>query len=289
MNTVANAASSAASDDVVPPFERIVCGVDGSRSGHEAARQAAALAAPGGVLELVAVADEWGTGLNAAAVLSRKRARRVLDQTANEIRRCCRGMHVESRIVDGRPPWQSLLHAAADSDLLVVARHRHSRFSGPLIGSTAANLVHRAHVPVLVAVAPPNGQRFPGRILVAADGPGHPERAVTLAGLIARDSGSDITLVRLDWTNRMRRPELAVAVASLNELGVEPVEILTGGIPRRQIPLLAAREKASLVVLGSRGLTGTRALSSVSERVAHDAPCSVLIVRPPLELASAVD
>jgi nucleotide-binding universal stress UspA family protein len=36
---------------------------------------------------------------------------------------------------------------------------------------------------------------------------------------------------------------------------------------------------ADLVVVGSRGLKGGHALGSVSERVAHDARCSVLVVR----------
>ena len=279
MTAVANSRASAIEGDADAPFERVVCGIDGSRSGHEAARQAAALVAPGGLIELVAVADEWGSGLTAAAVLSRSHARRALDDAAHDIRLC--GARVETRIVNGRPPWEVLLGESAGRDLLVVARHTHSRFSGPLIGSTAANVVHRAHLPVLVAVAPPDGRAFPGRILVAAEGPGHPERAVRLAGLIARQSGSDITLVRLDWSNRRKRPELAAAVADLNGLGVEPVEILIGGLPRRQIPALARREGASLVILGSRGLTGARAMGSISERVAHDAPCSSLIVRPP--------
>jgi nucleotide-binding universal stress UspA family protein len=43
--------------------------------------------------------------------------------------------------------------------------------------------------------------------------------------------------------------------------------------------LLEASEQADLVVLGSRGLHGLRALGSVSERVAHEASCSVLVVR----------
>ena len=34
-----------------------------------------------------------------------------------------------------------------------------------------------------------------------------------------------------------------------------------------------------LVVIGSRGLHGLKALGSVSERVAHQAECSVLVVR----------
>jgi nucleotide-binding universal stress UspA family protein len=36
---------------------------------------------------------------------------------------------------------------------------------------------------------------------------------------------------------------------------------------------------ADLIVVGSRGLHGVRALGSVSERVAHWARCSVLVVR----------
>jgi nucleotide-binding universal stress UspA family protein len=44
---------------------------------------------------------------------------------------------------------------------------------------------------------------------------------------------------------------------------------------------VAQEESADLIVLGSRGLNGIEAflLGSVSERVAHRAPCSVLIVR----------
>ena len=38
-------------------------------------------------------------------------------------------------------------------------------------------------------------------------------------------------------------------------------------------------EQCDLVVVGSRGLRGVRALGSVSERVAHDARSSVLVVR----------
>jgi nucleotide-binding universal stress UspA family protein len=45
--------------------------------------------------------------------------------------------------------------------------------------------------------------------------------------------------------------------------------------------LVGAAEQADLLVLGSRGLVGVRALGSVSERVAHKARCSVLVVRPP--------
>jgi nucleotide-binding universal stress UspA family protein len=43
--------------------------------------------------------------------------------------------------------------------------------------------------------------------------------------------------------------------------------------------LVEAAAGADLLVVGSRGLHGLRALGSVSERVAHRASCSTLVVR----------
>jgi nucleotide-binding universal stress UspA family protein len=78
---------------------------------------------------------------------------------------------------------------------------------------------------------------------------------------------------------------------------VTPVAASGGGVDtdvlRREVPeltvvaakpvdaLLDAARGADLLVVGSRGLTGVRALGSISERVAHRAGCSVLVVRGP--------
>jgi nucleotide-binding universal stress UspA family protein len=43
--------------------------------------------------------------------------------------------------------------------------------------------------------------------------------------------------------------------------------------------LVAVSGDADLLVLGSRGLRGVKALGSVSERVGHQARCPVLVVR----------
>jgi nucleotide-binding universal stress UspA family protein len=49
---------------------------------------------------------------------------------------------------------------------------------------------------------------------------------------------------------------------------------------RKPVDALAdASQTADLVIVGSRGLGGLRALGSVSERIAHKAACSVLVVR----------
>jgi nucleotide-binding universal stress UspA family protein len=49
---------------------------------------------------------------------------------------------------------------------------------------------------------------------------------------------------------------------------------------KKPVPaLLEAGRDADLLIVGSRGVTGLCALGSVSERVAHHAPCSLLVVR----------
>jgi nucleotide-binding universal stress UspA family protein len=53
------------------------------------------------------------------------------------------------------------------------------------------------------------------------------------------------------------------------------------GPPHRGVAAAARDFDASLVVTGSRGLGGASALRSVSERIVHSAPCSVLVIRPP--------
>jgi nucleotide-binding universal stress UspA family protein len=257
---------------------QIVCGIDGSPSALEAARQAGALAGPSATIELVAVADEWGDGLNEQALLGKERAQHALDEASAALAGC--PARIVSRTLVGNPPWKLLLDEAAGADLLVVGRHGLGRVGGIMVGGTATNVVHRARVPVLVAVGPPRGTVFPGRILVAADGPDSPENAVRMAGVIAERTGADVTLLRLDWSRAAKRPQVARAIADLEvDTGREPLEILVGGSPVKRIAEYAEREHAGLVIVGSRRLSGLRALRSTSERVAHRAPCSVLIVR----------
>lgn len=259
------------------PFDLIVCGIDGSPAALEAVRQAATLAGPNSTIELVAVVHESGAGLTGGAVLDSEHAHEFLEHAKAEIG--ASPARVIARTVSGRPAAHQLLEEAADADLLVVGRHGSSRLAGVVIGSTASTILHKAHVPVLLAVRPPPGRTFPGRIMVAADGPDHPEDAVALATSIAELRGSDVTIFRVDWSRRAKRPEIAEAVAELRErTGQDPVEIMVGGSARRLIPVYARDENASLVITGSRGLRGVSALRSTSEHVAHECPCSVLVI-----------
>jgi nucleotide-binding universal stress UspA family protein len=66
-----------------------------------------------------------------------------------------------------------------------------------------------------------------------------------------------------------------IQLEAVQELG--PDLVVDPGRPVETLTELS--KEADLLVVGSRGLHGLRALGSVSERVAHHAQCSVLVVR----------
>jgi nucleotide-binding universal stress UspA family protein len=263
----------------VTAFRRIVCGIDGNRAALEGARQAAALADPGGEIELVFVTNEFG--------FARKdleptplRPDEALEQAEAELAGAPAKVATREVDTDGRWGWDTLLEAADDADVLVLGRHPTNPVEGVLIGGMTTYVLNHAELPVLAAVAPPHGLPFPGRILVAADGPGHPEDAVRLAAAIALRSGSDVVVLRVERKRRTARPEVDEAVAEIAEVtGTEPVEVVVAGEPHHVITEYAASECASLVITGNRGKTFVAGLHSVSERVAQRAPCSVLVIR----------
>jgi nucleotide-binding universal stress UspA family protein len=91
-----------------------------------------------------------------------------------------------------------------------------------------------------------------------------------------------VTVLHVDGATTEARWTLARETAELLEAtGREPVVVEVSGDPDEGIVRVAAQIDASLVVIGSRGLEGIKALSSVSERVVRMAPCSVLVARPP--------
>lgn len=109
---------------------------------------------------------------------------------------------------------------------------------------------------------------FPREIVVGVDGSDEAEHAFEAARSLATrrhsklrsvvaHGGKDVNLAQV--TTRHRLAEHSPAA---------PVTALVG-----------AAACADLLVVGSRGLHGIRALGSVSERVAHDASSSVLVVR----------
>ena len=265
--------------DVPPPFGRVVCGVDGSRSSHLAVEQSIALSGPTTALVFVCVRDSGGTGVYRQATISSERADHALREAVRAAREA--GIEAAAEVLPGVDASPVLLDEASRSDLLVVAGHGGSRAAGIAIGSTASAAVHRATVPVLVARRPPAGVAFPDRILVATDGSADAERAVELTARIGHRHHSSVYLLSVDPEPHGDPKRIAVDAVTLTaELGSEPTVLRVSGDAHVRILEAAAEESTSLVAVGSRGLTGVRALGSVSERVAHRAPCSVLVARP---------
>jgi len=263
-----------------PAFADIAAGIDGSRRDRVVAEQAAALADGEAKLTFVTVTAVAGTGPTAMTALGPDRAREALagaKQVAAAAGTIAFGEAL--RRIDVAP---AMLEEAERHDLLVVGAHTGSRAGGIFLGSTSSALVHRATVPVLVARPAPAGTPFPQKIVVASDGSDGSRRATELAARIARRHGATVMLLHagpdVDAERRHAMAEEATVLAGA--MGVEPVIVNRFGPPAKEIVAVAGTHGASLVVIGSRGRTGLTALGSVSERVVHAAPCSVLVARP---------
>ena len=234
-------------------FRSVVCGVAGTQGSTEALRQAERLLSPGGKLHLVAVAE---SGL--------AEAERALDEAR------ALAAPATARVVEGEPT-ACLLEAIQREGGTTVAVGTHVRWraAGVLLGSTTTELLHEAPCSVFVARPPDGTDRFPATMLVGVDGSPPSLAAAEVALALAERLEAECVVVTA--TGRGHHVDLAAIRERFP--GVEPYE-------RGPVGALADfSHEVDLLVVGSRGLHGVRALGSVSERVAHQAHCSVLVVR----------
>jgi nucleotide-binding universal stress UspA family protein len=250
-------------------FTRILCGVDETPESIEAVRQARRLATPAAELILVGVLDTGSAvhaGWAATTVLQELRDEEL---GALERAKIAAGEHVQTRLVDG-VPWSSIAEAAHEErvDLVAVGAHNRSRPAGIVAGSVTTYTLHEAPCPVLVARSSEAPEEFPRSIVAGFDGSECGAKALAVARELAAGTGA---------------PLRVVAAAGGHKLELDPVRELAPDVVIDHRPavdaLVAESENTDLVVLGSRGLHGFAALGSVSERVAHQAKSSVLVVR----------
>ncbi len=230
---------------------RVLVGIDGSAESYDAVRQAARLAGGDGELTLLAAYDPTdalvgGTGLGVPVYYDEGGIRRTAEAALREAAAVLGATAHTERIGRGRSSDVLLAALAREQATLVaVGAHDGGRLAGIVLGSTATDLVHRA--PCSVLVARPAGPTFPARVVAGVDGSRAAAVAEATARALAERFGATLDVVSAD-----EDPVSALRAASLD---------------------------ADLLVVGSRGLRGLKALGSVSERIAHRAACSVLIVR----------
>lgn len=137
-------------------------------------------------------------------------------------------------------------------------------------------------------------------IVVGTDGSQPAEAAVEQAADLARGSGArlhvvtaypDVPSYRERITSSAKRESiqlrevaetvLARTVQKLTDEGIAVETHARDGDPAEAILEVAQERKADLIVVGNRGLTGIERflLGSVSSKLSHHAPCSVMIVR----------
>jgi nucleotide-binding universal stress UspA family protein len=235
----------------VDVFARVVVGVDGTEWGLEALRQTLALAPPDAAVQAVTVLytrPAARTGFDAAhwVDILTEEAERARDEAAALLA----GRAGSSARIEHGEPLQ-VLRAVRDGTraTLVALGGRHSsRFLGIMLGGTSSELLHDGTCSVLIARPSAAGTWQPRRVAAATDGSAPALAALAAAEDIRSRLGADVEIV-------------SDAEHPARDLGERSRE-------------------ADLLVLGSRGLHGVRAIGSVSERVAHHAKCSVLVVHP---------
>jgi nucleotide-binding universal stress UspA family protein len=250
-------------------FDRVIVGVDGSEAGYEACRQAKVLAprdAPIEVVSVVHLADAVRTGLSAPRVADQlqREAEATLNRAAEIL-----GDRARTRFVNGLATDALLREVErVDATALAIGTHGHRRATEIMIGGVAGELLHRAPCSVLLARAPTDATAFPGALVVGIDGSPASEAALAAAQDLALRFGARLRIVVASRGKNVDLDRVSLRAPLAERVDEHPVKAL-----------VEASRSADLVVVGSRGLHGLRALGSVSERVAHQAACSVLVTR----------
>lgn len=137
-------------------------------------------------------------------------------------------------------------------------------------------------------------------ILVAVDGSAHSEKAVRYACAMGPLLGAEVILLHVvpmvvsatpyhDTVSdqpfvslqNLGEDILERAKKLANSCGCEVIDLLSHGDPASQIIDIASDRGISMIIVGSRGVSGIKRLftGSISDKVSKNASCPVMIVR----------
>jgi nucleotide-binding universal stress UspA family protein len=255
-------------------FGRVLVGIDGSDESREAARQAAIVV--DGELTLLASYDVApaiaGTGVGVPYYQDEDLQRAAATDALERARQDAEAASPTGKVVFGRPADALISEVEREQQtLLVVGSHGQGRVAGFVLGSTANEVIRKLPCSVLVARRGSEADAFPRKVVVGVDGSPESAAAYAVARQLCERFDAKLWPVIAHGGKGIDRQQIDLIVeGQREELPDEPVAAL-----------VAAAAGADLLVVGSRGLHGLKALGSVSERVAHKAGSSVLIVREP--------
>lgn len=256
-------------------YQRIVVGTDGSRTAQVAERAAVRLAAASGAELLIVSAHEPGSRAQALAeeVLDGARARALEGG-------------VEPRI-EARPgdPSDAIMEFADmnAADLVVVGSVGMGEARRFRLGGVPDRISHSAPCDLLIVqtTGPDAESREPAayrRVLIATDGSPTADEASRRGAGLAGTVGARVDLVYVG-DELVGRVVVTDTAARLGVTGAA-THVLKGD-PAKGICGVAEREGHDLVVVGNKGMAGAKRYltDAVPNRVSHDAPCDVLIVK----------
>ena len=153
---------------------------------------------------------------------------------------------------------------------VVVGSHGISRATGIALGAVSTYLLHDAPCSVLIARGSIDAELWPRRIVVGVDGSADSIRAIEAATALAARCDANLRTMVATQDARVDLDAVRRIAPGCEEHDAQALELLE-----------VTSETVDLIVVGSRGLRGVRALGSLSERIAHEAHGSVLVVRSP--------
>ena len=167
---------------------------------------------------------------------------------------------------------------ATGADLVVVGGTGKESRTGVrrLLGGVAESVVRTCSQSVLVARPRPGTHR----VLCAVDFAPTSWAVARTAVALHMITGDELHIVHALAPGEHAAEASKQLDGVVAELGHGVAKLVTGA-PDIAIPALAADERADLVVIGTTGRGGLRGLllGSAAHAVAHNAPCSVLVVR----------
>lgn len=263
-----------------PVFADVLCAVDGTRGSLTAVRQSVALAGVQGCVTLLAVSAANGSGRYRGAAVDPARVERVLEVAAQLAREA--GVRCTTVAEARGAPSKMILRHACNHELLAMGAPTMSWLGGLFTGGVTGSVLRSFTTPLLLARPAPSEQPFGRRIVVASDASDGSDALVELGASLALQLGGGVMLVHAVGVESNARPhKIERQVHSLEAMVADAYEVhVEAGAAPSVIAEIAAHGQASLIVMGCRRLDGLRAVGSVTERIIHDGPCSVLVLPP---------